>query len=108
SQMVRLGSGETLICLLHALHCLFEAGAATYMTAGIGTHLRNPLPHALMRWPMSGVPRRRAKPFDSNQLFDPLRIDTTVLTGNAATQGVPNDCNGKHLQLFEELRHIQD
>src|SRR5215831_4516535 len=78
------------------------------MTAGIGTHLRNPLTHALMRWPMSSVPRRRSKPFDSHKLFDPLRIDTAVLTGDAATQGVPNDGNGKHLQLFEELRHIQD
>jgi len=28
------------------------------------------------------------------------------LTGNTSTQGVADDGNGKHLQLFEELRRI--
>ena len=56
---------------------------------------------------MSGVARRRPQTFNSHQLLDTLRIDPTVLTGDGSTQGVADDGHGKHLQLFEELCHIQ-
>jgi hypothetical protein len=74
--------------------------------AGKGPHLGNPLAHARVRRTTSGVARRRPKTFNGHQLLDTLRIDPTVLTGDGSTQGVADDGNGKHLQLFEELRHI--
>jgi len=61
-----------------------------------------------MRRAMSGVARWRPKTFNGDQLLDPFRIDPTVLTGDASAQGVADDGDGKHLQLFEELGHIED
>src|SRR5262249_32494170 len=86
---------------------LREAGVVARVPAGNGTHLGNPLAHARGRRTMSGMARWRPKPFNGHQLLDTLRIDPTILTGNSSTQGVAYDGNGKHLQLFEELRHIQ-
>src|SRR5436190_21238528 len=106
--MARLCSSQTLVRLLHALHCFLETGIAARLTAGIGAHLGNPLAQARMRWPVSGVARRRAKALNGHELLDTFRIDTAVLTGDTAAQGVPNDGNGKYLQLFEKLRHVQD
>src|SRR5262245_31023831 len=107
SQVVRLRSRQMLIRLLHALHRLLEAGVAARVPASKGTHLGNPLAHAHRCRTMSGAARRRPKPFNGHQLLDTIWIDPTVLTGDGSTQRVTDDGNGKHLQLFEELRHIQ-
>src|SRR5215813_12647099 len=95
------------ICLLHTLYRLLEASVAVRMPAGKGAHLSNPLAHARVRWTMSGMAWRRPQPFNGHQLLDTFRIDPAVLTGNASTQRMADDGNGKHLQLLEELRRVQ-
>src|SRR4029450_7335612 len=107
SQVVRLRRRQMLIRLLHTLHRLLEASIAARVPAGKGTHLGNPPAPAHRCRTMSSVARRRPKPFNGHQLLDTLWIDPTVLTGDGSTQGVADDGNGKQLQLFEELRHIQ-